>query len=74
MQTEQKIIEKLKKLPPRYLEGVLSFIDSILEQPREQLDAFSGDVESRSIPGSNGRYKGEELLKKLLESRRKFDA
>ena len=64
MQTEQKIIERLKKIPPQYLDGVLSFIDSILEQPQEQSRA-----EIRSIQNSNCRYKGEELLKRLLESR-----
>ena len=74
MQTEQKIIEKLKKLPPRYLDGVLSYIDSILEQLQEQLDTFSGDDESRPIPGSNGRYKGEELIKRLHESRQRLSA
>ena len=36
MRTEEKIIERLRKLPPQHLDKVLNFIDYILEQIQNQ--------------------------------------
>ena len=67
MRTEEKIIERLRKLPPQHLDKVLNFIDYILEQIQNQEAAADGDAGSRPIPESNRRYKGEELVKRLRE-------
>lgn len=68
--TEQKIIERLKKLPPQQLGEVIQFIDFIVERRQEKLTAYKIDDVKRSILDLRGRGKGEHLIERLLRSRR----
>jgi hypothetical protein len=68
--TEQKIIERLKKLPHQQLDEVIRFIDFIIERPQEKSEASNSDDINRSILNLRGRGKGEHLVKRLLQSRR----
>lgn len=68
--TEQKIIERLRRLPPQQLDEVIQFIDFILER-RGSSTAVSETVDlKRSILALRGRGKGERLTERLLQSRR----
>jgi hypothetical protein len=68
-ETEQMIIERLKKLPPRQLDEVIRYIDNIAERER---DGYLNNTDElrRSILALRGRGKGENLVKRLLQSRR----
>lgn len=70
MHTEQKIIERLKKLPPKQLDKVIRFIDSITELSDTQVDDEKKVDITKSIRNLRGRGKGEQLVNKLLKSRR----
>ena len=70
MHTEQKIIERLKRLPPQQLDEVIRFIDSITEVSNTPVDDEKKAGISDSILNLRGRGKGEQLVKKLLLSRR----
>jgi len=73
---EQKIMERLKKLPPRQLDEVLQFIDSIAELEDGKAVLSGIDDIKRSIKDLRGRGKGGHLVEKLLRSRqedKKFD-
>ena len=68
-ETEQKIIERLKRLPPQQLDKVIEFIDNISEGPRER-PVCQADELRGSVLALRGRGKGENLVKRLLQSRR----
>lgn len=68
-ETEQKIIERLKRLPPRQLDEVIRYIDNIAEREREEFPNNTDELR-RSILALRGRGKGENLVKRLLQSRR----
>jgi len=68
--TEQKIIERLKKLPPQKLGEVIQFIDFIVERRQEKMTTYEVDDVKRSILDLRGRGKGEHLVERLLRSRR----
>lgn len=66
---EQKIVERLRRLPPQQLDEVIQFIDFIAErQHKDRLIRESDEIE-RSIQILRGRGKGERLVKRLLQSR-----
>jgi len=67
---EERIMERLKKVPRRQLHEVIQFIDSIVERQNMKTGAFKGDDIKRSILDLRGRGKGERLVEKLLRSRR----
>jgi len=67
---EERIMERLKKVPRRQLHEVIQFIDSIVERQHMKTGAFKGDDIKRSILDLRGRGKGERLVEKLLRSRR----
>ena len=66
--TEQKIIERLRRLPPQQLDEVIQFIDFIAKRRREKVARKVDDVRT-SILSLRGRGKGEQLVEKLLRSR-----
>jgi hypothetical protein len=68
--TEQKIIERLKRLPPQKLDEVIQFIDFIVEWRRSTTNASTVDGLAGPILALRGRGKGERLVERLLESRR----
>lgn len=70
MHTEQEIMERLRQLPPQQLDEVIRFIDSIVGRPQGKVDASIDDDMRRSILKLRGRGKGEQLIKRLLQSRR----
>jgi hypothetical protein len=70
MNTEQKIIERLRGLPPHQLDEVIQFIDFIVEKRKENAAVYKADDVKRSILALRGRGKGEQLVKRLLQSRR----
>jgi len=75
-QTEQKIIESLRRLPPKELDEVIQFIDFISERRHKDNKICESDEIRRSIQLLRGRGRGEQLVKRLLQSRkddRKFD-
>ena len=67
---EQKIIERLRRLPPQQLHEVVQFIDFVAERGRVKI--LTGKIENvrNCILDLRGRGKGEELVKKLIQSRR----
>ena len=67
--TEQKIIERLKQLPPQQLDEVIQFIDNMAEGGREAPICQADELRS-SVLALRGRGKGENLVKRLLQSRR----
>ncbi|MFH0726855.1 MAG: hypothetical protein V2B19_10980 [Pseudomonadota bacterium] len=67
---EQKIIERLKKLPPQQLEEVIHFIDFMVERGHKAMTLCKTDEVKLSIMDLRGRGKGEHLVEKLLQSRR----
>ena len=67
---EQKLIERLRGLPPHQLDQVIQFIDFIAERRREKKAANKVHDFRRSILDLRGRGRGEQLVKKLLRSRR----
>jgi hypothetical protein len=68
--TEQKIIERLRGLPPQKLDEVIQFIDFIVEWRRSSTNASTADDLAGPIRALRGRGKGERLVERLLESRR----
>jgi len=68
-ETEQKIMERLKRLPPQQLDEVIQFIDNIAEGERESPICQTDELK-RSVVALRGRGKGENLVKRLLQSRR----
>lgn len=68
--TEQKVIEKLRGLPPQQLDEILQFIDFVSQQRREKAASPKADDLKASILSLRGRGKGEHLVDKLLRSRR----
>ena len=67
---EQKIIERLRRLPPQQLDEVIQFIDSIAERRRSSTPATELADLKRPIFELRGRGKGEQLVERLLQSRR----
>ncbi|PIP48439.1 MAG: hypothetical protein COX16_01005 [Deltaproteobacteria bacterium CG23_combo_of_CG06-09_8_20_14_all_51_20] len=67
---EQKIIERLRRLPPQQLDEVIQFIDSIAERRRSSTPATELADLKRPILELRGRGKGEQLVERLLQSRR----
>jgi hypothetical protein len=67
--TEQKIIERLKRLPSQQLDEVIQFIDFIVERRQEKMATYKIDDVKRSIFDLRGRGKGEHLVERLLRSR-----
>jgi len=70
MHNEQKIIERLRRLPPQQLDEVIQFIDFVAERGREKTATGKVDDVRNSILDLRGRGKGEQLVKRLLRSRR----
>jgi hypothetical protein len=68
--SEQKIIERLRRLPPQQLDEVIQFIDFIVERRRRNAADFSADDLKGPILALRGRGKGEQLVERLLQSRR----
>ena len=68
--TEQKIIERLRWLPPHQLDEILQFVDFIIERHQKDTAISEIDEVKRSIRTLRGRGKGEQLVKRLLQSRR----
>ena len=67
---EQKLIKRLRGLPPQQLNEVIQFIDFIVERRREETAAGKAHDLKRSILDLRGRGRGEQLVKNLLLSRR----
>ena len=67
---EKRIIERLRRLPPQQLDEVIQFIDFVAERCREKTATDRVEDVRHSILDLRGRGKGEELVKKLLRSRR----
>ena len=67
---EQKLIERLRRLPPQQLDEVIQFIDFVAERCREKTAAGKVHDLRRSILDLRGQGRGEQLVKKLLRSRR----
>jgi len=67
---EQKLIKRLRGLPPQQLNEVIQFIDFIVERRREETAAGKDHDLKRSILDLRGRGRGEQLVKKLLRARR----
>jgi hypothetical protein len=63
-------MERLKRLPPQRIDEVIQFIDNIVEPQREG-PICEADELRRSVLALRGRGKGENLVKRLLQSRRK---
>jgi hypothetical protein len=68
-ETEQKNMERLKRLPPQQVGEVIRFIDNIVEQ-KPKCSVYEIDELRRSVLALRGRGKGENLIKRLLQSRR----
>lgn len=66
---EQKIVERLRRLPPQQLDEVIQFIDFIAERHHKDRLIRESDEIERSIQILRGRGKGERLVKRLLQSR-----
>lgn len=69
-QAEERILKRLKNLPPQQLNEVIQFIDFIAERQHGKASVFKLDDMERSIRDLRGRGKGEHLVEKLLRSRR----
>ena len=69
-QAEERILKRLKNLPPQQLNEVIQFIDFIAERQQGKASVFKLDDMERSIRDLRGRGKGEHLVEKLLRSRR----
>ena len=69
-QDEERILKRLKNLPPQQLNEVIQFIDFIAERQHGKPSVFKLDDIERSIRDLRGRGKGEHLVEKLLRSRR----
>ena len=67
---EQEIIERLRGLPPQQLDEVIQFIDFVAERGRERTATCKVEGIRNSILDLRGRGKGEQLVKRLLRSRR----
>ena len=67
---EQKLIKRLKGLPPKQLNEVIQFIDFIIERHQEETAAGKAHDLKKSILDLRGRGRGEQLVEKLLRSRR----
>ena len=70
MHNEQKLIKRLRDLPPQQVNEVIQFIDFIVERRREEPAAGKAHDLKRSILDLRGRGRGKQLVKKLLRSRR----
>lgn len=57
-------------LPPQQLDEVIQFIDFIAERPRMNATDSTVDDLKRPILALRGRGKGEQLVDRLLQSRR----
>lgn len=68
--TEQKVIEKLRGLPPQQLDEIIQFIDFLSQRRQENEASPKADDLKASILSLRGRGKGEQLVDKLLRSRR----
>jgi len=68
--SEQKIIERLRRLPPQQLDEVIQFIDFIAERRRSSAPVAVSDDLKRPILALRGRGKGERLVERLIQSRR----
>lgn len=68
--TEQKVIEKLRSLPPQKVDEIIQFIDSIYRKDR----SVTGPDESHDFKAVlfslRGRGRGEHLVSRLVQSRR----
>jgi len=69
--TEQKVIEKLKSLPPQKVDEIIQFIDFISRKDR----SVAGPNESHDFKAVlfslRGRGRGEHLVSRLVQSRKK---
>ena len=68
--TEQKVIEKLKCLPPRKIDEVIQFIDFVARKEQDITPSEKTDDFKTVIPSLRGRGRGERLVSRLLRSRR----
>jgi len=68
--TERRILERLRALPSQQLDEVMQFIDSIVERRCKDGTVHQTDEIKRSIQILRGRGKGEQLVSRLLQSRR----
>ena len=69
---EQKDIEKLKLLDPQQIPEVYDFIDFLVEKRRKKRELISPEAMNQKDPiqALRGRGKGEQLVERLLQSRR----
>jgi hypothetical protein len=70
--TEQKVIEKLRLLDPQQIPEVYDFIDVLVEKRRKKRELISPEAMNQKDPiqALRGRGKGEQLVERLLRSRR----
>jgi len=70
--TEQKVIEKLRLLDPQQIPEVYDFIDFLVEKRRKKRELISPEAMNQKDPiqALRGRGKGEQLVERLLQSRR----
>ena len=67
---EEKIIKRLRGLPLQQLDEVIQFIDFVAERCREKTATGKVNDVRHSILDLRGRGKGEQLVRRLLRSRR----
>lgn len=67
---EQKLIKRLRDLPPQQLNEVIQFIDFIVDRRREETATGKAHDFKRAILDLRGRGRKEQLVKQLLRSRR----
>jgi len=70
--TEQKVIEKLRLLDPQQIPEVYDFIDVLVKKRRKKRELISPEAMNQKDPiqALRGRGKGEQLVERLLQSRR----
>ena len=70
--TEQKVVEKLRLLDPQQIPEVYDFIDFLVEKRRKKRELISPETMNQKDPiqALRGRGKGEQLVERLLQSRR----
>ena len=68
--SEQKIIERLRGLPPQKLDEIIQFIDFLVERNQNDTTSLGEEKAKSSILALRGRGRGEHLVERLLQSRR----
>ena len=68
---EKKVIERLRKLPPQQIDEIIQFMDFIASRRRGETAVGRSQTHDlrRTILDLRGRGRGEQLVKKLLQSR-----